>query len=207
LEGDFYFVPPPVVAAATSTQTPVTLEGVFWDSIKASRNPADFKAYLTKFPKGVFVELAQNRLAVLQKEVGPEPESGNSPQVPQPSLVPPSTPLPQPPAPSPSPPAISASDSKDVSALIERARALISVGDVSSARLVLRRAYELGDPRAALELGGTYDPLFLKLLNARVLNINFYADAAQARDWYRKAAELGSADAVRRIMALTLSNR
>lgn len=207
LEGDFYFVPPPMVAAASSTQTVVTLEGVFWDSIKASRNPADFKAYLMRFPKGVFVELAQNRLAILQKEVGPEPESGNSPQVPQPSLVAPSIPLPQPPAPSPSPPANSAFDSKDVSALIDRARALIAIGDISAARLVLRRAYEFGDPRAALELGGTYDPLLLKLLNVHVLNINFYADAAQARDWYRKAAELGSADAVRRIMALTLSNR
>jgi TPR repeat protein len=71
----------------------------------------------------------------------------------------------------------------------------------------LHRAYERGDPRAALELGETYDPLLLKRLNVRVLNINFYAHAAQARDWYRKAAELGSADAVQRIMELTLSNR
>jgi hypothetical protein len=92
LEGDLYFVPPPVVAAAPSTQTLVTLEGVFWDTIKASRNPADFNAYVKRFPKGIFV-------------------------------------------------------------------------------------------------------------------VNFYADAAQARDWYRKAAELGSADAVQRLRELTLSNR
>jgi hypothetical protein len=149
--------------------------------------------------------LAQNRLAILQQEVGPKPESGNSLQVPQPSPVPPSAPSPQPP--SPSPPAISSSNSNEVSGLIERARTLFSVGDINSARLLLHRAYDRGDPRAALELGETYDPLLLKRLNVRVLNINFYADAAQARDWYRKAAELGSADAVQRLRELTLSNR
>jgi uncharacterized caspase-like protein len=68
LEGDFYFLPPPVAAAASPAQSLVTLDSMFWDSIKASRNAADFKAYLTRFPNGVFVELAQNRLAALQQE-------------------------------------------------------------------------------------------------------------------------------------------
>src|SRR5215471_11882097 len=53
LEGDFYFLPPPA-AAAPSGESVVALDGMFWDSIKASQNPADFRAYLTKFPSGVF---------------------------------------------------------------------------------------------------------------------------------------------------------
>jgi hypothetical protein len=204
LEGDFYFVPPPPIAAPTSTQTLATLEGMFWDSIKTSKNPADFKAYLTRFPNGVFVELAQNRLAALQQDATSKPPEARPPQ---PSPAPLSVSPSQSPAPVPS-----FSNSADVSGLmIERARALISVGDINSARLVLRRAYESRDPRAALELGGTYDPLVLKrLIVLKQLNIsiiNFYADADQARDWYRRAAELGSTDAVQRMRDLALSNR
>ncbi len=197
LEGDFYFVPPPT-GAPTSPQTLVTLEGMFWDSIKASRNSADFKAYLARFPKGVFVELAQNRLAALEQEGASKPP-GAAPLLPSLTLPPPLTPS-QSPAPAPL-----SSNRNEVSGLIERARALISVGDINSARLVLRRAYEGRDPRAALELGGTYDPLVLKRLNINA--INFYADATQARDWYRRAAELGSIDAVQRMRDLALSNR
>lgn len=37
----------------------------FWDSVKASANPADFQAYLQKFPDGTFVSLARTRLSAL----------------------------------------------------------------------------------------------------------------------------------------------
>ena len=42
------------------------LEVVFWQSIVNSTNPADFEAYLRRFPSGVFTELAQNRLGALR---------------------------------------------------------------------------------------------------------------------------------------------
>ena len=42
----------------------------FWNSIKNSQNPADFQAYLKKYPNGDFVELAKNRL---QTEAKPTP--------------------------------------------------------------------------------------------------------------------------------------
>ena len=192
LEGDFYFLPPPVVAAASSTQSLVTLDSMFWDSIKASPNPADFKAYLTRFPNGVFVELAQNRLATLQQGVVPGSKSTDSPQAAQPQAP-------------PSRPAALSPDRNETSRMIERARALVAVGDILSARIVLRRAYERGDERAALELGGTYDPRMLKRLNVTINNS--LADAIQARDWYIKAAELGSVDAIYRINELDLQNR
>jgi hypothetical protein len=60
-------VPPPVAPAASSAQSLVTLDSMFWDAIKLSQNPADYKAYLRRFPKGMFVELAQNHLAILEQ--------------------------------------------------------------------------------------------------------------------------------------------
>jgi TPR repeat protein len=72
--------------------------------------------------------------------------------------------------------------------LLARARTYLSAGDVAAARLVLRRAAERDDPQAALALGGTYDPTVLKRLGI----VNFQADPAQAKDWYRRAAQLGS---------------
>ena len=62
----------PAVAAAAA-QPPSSsgaqsagLEGLFWQSIMNSANPADFEAYLRRFPNGVFLELAENRLAALR---------------------------------------------------------------------------------------------------------------------------------------------
>jgi peptidoglycan hydrolase-like protein with peptidoglycan-binding domain len=40
----------------------------FWDSVKGSRNPADYEAYLEQFPAGIFARLARNRLAELEAE-------------------------------------------------------------------------------------------------------------------------------------------
>ena len=42
------------------------VEVVFWQSVQNSTNPADFEAYLRRFPNGVFSELAQNRLSALR---------------------------------------------------------------------------------------------------------------------------------------------
>ena len=40
----------------------LAIEISFWNSIKDSRNPADFQAYLDKYPNGQFAALARNRL-------------------------------------------------------------------------------------------------------------------------------------------------
>ena len=47
-------------ASATAEQ-----ENLFWQSIMNSQNAADFEAYLSQFPNGVFRMLAQNRLSAL----------------------------------------------------------------------------------------------------------------------------------------------
>jgi len=45
-----------------------SVEMLYWNAIKDSRNPSDFKAYVTKFPGGLFVELANSRIASLDAE-------------------------------------------------------------------------------------------------------------------------------------------
>jgi hypothetical protein len=94
-------------------------------------------------------------------------------------------------------------DSDAITALVARGRTYIAAGDVAAARLVLRRAAEAGDSRAALALGSTYDPIAL----ARLGVFSFAADLSQAREWYRKAAELGSADAPQRLEQLARTDR
>ncbi|HKO43749.1 MAG TPA: tetratricopeptide repeat protein [Pyrinomonadaceae bacterium] len=45
-----------------------SVEMAYWNAIKDSKNPADFRAYTTKFPGGLFVELANSRISSLEKE-------------------------------------------------------------------------------------------------------------------------------------------
>ena len=52
-------------------------------------------------------------------------------------------------------------------------------------------------------LGGTFDPFVLKSLGV----IGVAADALQARNWYQKAAELGSREAPQRIDQLAQYTR
>jgi Tfp pilus assembly protein PilF len=46
-----------------------SIETTYWNAIKDSRNPSDFRAYVTKFPGGLFVEIANNRVAMLEAEI------------------------------------------------------------------------------------------------------------------------------------------
>jgi hypothetical protein len=149
------------------------------------------------------VELAKSRLAALNQDSAQRP-SYSAPQVPQqrtPQMPPPQAPSHVPgAAPAGVPP-----DGSETASTVERARSLIAVGDILSARIILRRAYDRGDARAALELGGTFDPFRLKRLSVTVNNS--LADAAQAHDWYVKAAELGSTEANDRLNEFALQNR
>jgi formylglycine-generating enzyme required for sulfatase activity/uncharacterized caspase-like protein len=66
MDGDFYFVGGPQVSAAPVIQASVgesaAFELSFWESIKASDNPDDLRAYLQKYPQGQFAPLAEARL-------------------------------------------------------------------------------------------------------------------------------------------------
>ena len=74
----------------------------------------------------------------------------------------------------------------------------MTVGDIAAARLLLERAANAQDATAAFVLAQTYDPAVLGTKDTRSIT----ADAAAARDWYRKAEQLGSAEAKQRLTQL-----
>ena len=86
-------------------------------------------------------------------------------------------------------------DPDELATLMDRAKRLVAVGDISPARLLLERAADAHEPTAALMLARTYDPDVLGTQNAR----NIIPDPAMARVWYQRAAQLGSADAQLRL--------
>lgn len=81
----------------------------------------------------------------------------------------------------------------EVTELLAHGDALLRTGDIASARLFYERAAAVGDGRAALRLGATFDPAFLG--NAGLRNVQ--GDAAEARSWYSRALDLGAAEAKR----------
>jgi TPR repeat protein len=86
----------------------------------------------------------------------------------------------------------------EIAMLVSRGNSFIQSGDLVSARLLLKRAAEGGSADAALRLGETFDPKFLNSLGA----LGISPDSAMARQWYEKAAALGSAGAAQRLAHL-----
>ena len=86
-------------------------------------------------------------------------------------------------------------DADELALLMKRAKEMLSSGDIPVARLLLRRAADGRDPTAALMLAQTYDPDVLGTQDIR----NITPDPETARVWYQKAAQLGSAEAQRRL--------
>ncbi len=65
IQGDFYFHEKPSAAVLSRPAEPAQIELTYWESIRDSRNAADFRAYLAKYPRGNFAGLAANRLTSL----------------------------------------------------------------------------------------------------------------------------------------------
>lgn len=113
----------------------------------------------------------------------------------------------QTPPPPPAPAAVDttrpAVDADEIAVLLNRGKAFLNDGDVVSARLLLRRAAEDGSAEAALALGASYDPLVIKQTGA----VGVQGDAEQARQWYQRAAALGSNVASRQLANLANASR
>jgi hypothetical protein len=62
-------------------------------------------------------------------------------------------------------------DTEEMANLLKRGRELVAAGDIPSARPVLKRAAEVGNASAALELGATYDPIVLEELRRHRLSV------------------------------------
>ena len=85
-------------------------------------------------------------------------------------------------------------DANEIAASRKRAEALIASGDISAARLVLRRPADDGDAQAAIALAGTYDPTVLEKLGVH----GIVPDIVMARAWYEKASKFGATAATQR---------
>jgi hypothetical protein len=109
-------------------------------------------------------------------------------------VLPPAAPAANPVAP-PAAPTARRLDPDELEVLLKRARNLLAIGDVASARLLLERAADAQDVNAALMLARTYDPEVLGTSDARSIT----PDPEQARIWYRRAADLGSEHAQQRL--------
>jgi hypothetical protein len=125
-----------------------------------------------------------------------------TPTAPMPVAPPPVVPMvtapPAAEAPSSSSPVVRTLEPREVASFLSRAQDLISSGDLQSARLLLRRAAEAQNARAAFALAQTYDPIVLKRFGASAPT----ADVNAARSWYEKAREWGAPDAQRQLDAL-----
>jgi hypothetical protein len=62
--------------AAASSDAETDAEVVFWESVRASSDPADLRASLEQYPNGKFAALARNRLAALARK----PSTGSKPK-------------------------------------------------------------------------------------------------------------------------------
>lgn len=119
LTGAFFFkpgaklasaAPAPVVPAkpATNGAEAGATETLFWQSIKDSKDAAEFEAYLARYPNGIFSDLARAKVArlasgdVASLERTPEPTSPAQPAAPAPepaqvaAVAPPPAPEPVP---------------------------------------------------------------------------------------------------------------
>jgi hypothetical protein len=133
------------------------------------------------------------------------PPAATPPDVAAPfALAPPATApvaaLPPAPVPEPMIPgvAIHHLDPNEIASSLGRADDLIASGDLAAARLVLRRAANAGNARAAMTLAGTYDPVILEKMGVH----GFVPDVAMARAWYEKAKKFGSVEATQRLELL-----
>jgi hypothetical protein len=152
-----------------------------------------------ELPAATSVELPATKLVELPAEKPAElpaekPLERQAMAVPQPAETAP----PPVPAPAPSTP-VRQLDPEEIKILLKRGDHFIASGDLVTARMVFRRAAEVGDATAAIALGATYDPGVLARLGVVGMGA---ADVEKARHWYQKAESLGSSEASRRLQLL-----
>lgn len=85
-----------------------------------------------------------------------------------------------------------------VAALMRKGERLLATGDIVTARGLYERAADEGSAEAALVLGATYDPNRLWFLGT----LGIAGNKERARQWYRRAEQLGHPDAKTRLQAL-----
>jgi hypothetical protein len=136
----------------------------------------------------------------------PQPQQEQPQQQQQPAPPPPEQPVASQEPPhdaAPAAPLAREIDPQEVAGFIRRAQELLVSGDLPAARLLLLRATEAHDARAALLLAKTFDPVASKQFGVA----DAVPDPAQARSWYQKAEQWGAPEARRELDALASYTR
>jgi hypothetical protein len=169
---------------------------LIWKATTPAATPATASAMTTSAVPAPQPLPAAQPLPQQQVQQQPPPQ----PQQPQQQTIaslPPATtaaaPTPQPRADAPR--QLSANEA---ASLVRRAQEMLANGDVKGARVLLLRAAEARDARAALALAKTFDPIALRQLST----VDPGPDVAQARNWYQRAREWGAPEAQRQLDAL-----
>lgn len=121
---------------------------------------------------------------------GEATQPAHEPSVSNRKIVPPASTLPK-----PAPPALNKAEE---AALLQRAEGILKNGDFESARLIYADLAARGSSSAAFRMAQTFDPAFLQTFFV----IGLKPDLGKAKQWYTKAAELGSRDAAERLGVL-----
>lgn len=196
---------PPTAPAVAPAPPPADPEVVFWQSITASSNVADFEEYLRQYPQGQFAGLARNRLALLRSPPAalPRPDSA-------PSTVPDVS------AKEAAGRAFAAYNRSDFAEAMRWYRKAADAGDVSAQQGIgflyekgkgaaqdypeamrwYRKAADQGDAVAQFSVGVMYEK-----------GRGVAQDYSEAMRWYRKAADQGNALAQRNIGILYENGR
>lgn len=82
--------------------------------------------------------------------------------------------------------------------LLERAAQFLEKYDVANARLLFEHLARSGSAKGALALGQTYDPTYFHTTEIRGMK----PDVAKAKEWYKRAVELGDQEANKRLTTL-----
>jgi TPR repeat protein len=90
-------------------------------------------------------------------------------------------------------------DTSTVVAKLKNGVELMTRGEVIEARVIFQRAAEAGEWNGAFALAETYDPLVLGQLRPRK---EILPNVTLARDWYERARNMGSSEALERISRL-----
>src|SRR6267142_693341 len=128
----------------------------------------------------------------------PPPPVAPAPQQPQVAASPPPSAAPAVATPQAQAEPIRELSPNEIAALVRRAQELLASGDLQGARLLLTRAADAHDARAALLLAKTFDPTASSQFSAADAG----PDLVQARNWYQRAREWGSPEAQRQLDAL-----
>ncbi len=192
LTGDFYFSSEKAATKAAPLAPESDKEALFWDTIKNSRNPASFKAYLAQYPHGTFAGLAAVRIEELTGKTKPAESATNNRTPRQVSELTPQSPqLPQSP---PRPPQVNDErlDQLRAAAAAGKPRAELQLGHIyENGRLVpqnyaealkwYRLAADHGIPQAFVAIGHLYEN-----------GLGVARDQSEAGRWYALAAERGA---------------